>query len=146
MMHRSHGAATDRVSLKWHLDGCTQHWQPLVWSGPWKIAIWMSKNCQKLGLFFFNWQKMTIFVNFFEKIRFCQFFHIQMAIFRRVRFGLLYTTLAAASLKSSLSPIAFSCQLLCTHRIAKYHMTRLDRLNCVGLCKKSCLHCALQHV
>lgn len=63
-----------------------------------------------------------------------------------VTFGLLYTTLAAGNLKSSLSPIAFSCQLLCTHRIAKYHKTRLDRLNCVGLCKKSCLHCALQRV
>ena len=47
-------------------------------------------DCQKIvkNLTFFqkNWQKL-IFVNFFLKkmLRFCQFFDIQLAIFRRVR-------------------------------------------------------------
>ena len=32
-----------------------------------KIAIWMSKNCQKLDIFSKNWPKMTIFDTFWTK-------------------------------------------------------------------------------
>ena len=58
----------------------------------------MSKNYQKLYILkkkviFFNKiangnfvEKKTIFVNFLKKCRFWQFFDIQMAIFRRVRY------------------------------------------------------------
>ena len=53
----------------------------------------MSKNCQKLDIFFKNCQKFSFFLEknenfwqFFEKISsFWQFFDIQMAIFQRVR-------------------------------------------------------------
>jgi len=48
-----------------------------------KIAIWMSNNCQKLHFFQKNWQKLSLF---FLNDNFWQFFYIEMAIFRRVRF------------------------------------------------------------
>ena len=53
-----------------------------------KIAIWMSKNCPKLDIFFNGnfVEKMTILSIFLKKIASCgQFFDIQLAIFRGVR-------------------------------------------------------------
>ena len=56
-----------------------------------KIAIWLSKNCQRLDIFSKKLTKFVIFVNkifvnLFEKMSsFWQFFDSQMAIFRRVR-------------------------------------------------------------
>ena len=47
-----------------------------------KFAIWMSKNCQKL-----LWKKMKFF---FKWQVFGNFFYIQMAFSRRVRFHITY--------------------------------------------------------
>ena len=56
-----------------------------------KLPFAISKNCQKLAFFFFNWQKLPIFCwkkwqflsNFLKKmLRFWQFLDMQMAIFR----------------------------------------------------------------
>ena len=70
-----------------------------------KIAIWLSKKCQKLDIFFqkiaknflfffkkiangnFFWKKWKFLAIFLEKMSsFWQFFDSQMAIFRRVRY------------------------------------------------------------
>ena len=54
-----------------------------------KIAIWLSKNCQKLDIFFKKIVKNCHFLSIFLKK--CQdiwqFFDIQLAIFRRFRFS-----------------------------------------------------------
>ena len=95
-----------------NLNSWQTYWKPGDWQQGWyltllKIAIWLSKNCQKLDFFFFLMKKIVIFLNkiaignFVEKNdNFCQFkkkkkssfwqfFDSQMAIFRRIRFHLV---------------------------------------------------------
>ena len=50
-----------------------------------KIAIWMSKNCQKPWFFSKKLTKIVIFLK--KMLKFWQFLDIQMAIIRRVRLG-----------------------------------------------------------